>query len=112
MSPNDQYMQTQEPRANDRLKNPVSVALTGFVMSSLFLALRLAKSGAEDFSGPVLGAFALVSFSLCCLYAFLGWRYSVNLAKKVVGSIALLILIPGVLYLIWIIRAMTRATNF
>ena len=103
----DEKCLTAGHKATDRLEKPISVALTGFVMSSLFLALRLAESGAEDhFSGPILGAFAMLSFSLCCLYAFLGWRYSVTLAKRVVGSIALLILIPGIVYVIWIVGKM------
>jgi len=106
MGHSDETMKGQA--AGDRLKNPVSVALTGFIMSSLILALRLARAGAEDhFSGPVLGGFAILSLSLCCLYAFLGWRYSVSLAKRVVGLIAALIAIPGILYVIWMIRTMT-----
>jgi hypothetical protein len=96
---------SQEQDAQGRFKRPVALAVLGSVCCVGGVAMMAVKAGVNLDSSSVYGlvAFALFGVFASVAYSFIGARYSVRLANRlleIVGGIVLLVLLAFLVIII------------
>jgi len=94
----------------DRLKRPWAVMLFTFLISIAVVVVLAARDGGIDqliqnrgwIGVSVFAGFALV---LSIVYALIGSKISVALAKKVVGAVGGLVVLARLIFLVYIVHA-------
>jgi hypothetical protein len=92
-----------------RLKRPWSVFFIGMLASAATLVVRVAHVGSLDtvlFRGSAdwLLAFGLIAFVLSATYAVVGSKFSLKLARQIVGLTGLFLILAGVALIAYELR--------
>jgi hypothetical protein len=106
----DTEAQESTTGAGDRLERPWTVFIFGVLLSVAFTVVVFVRATGtrvvEDKMSVGMLAFAGLATLLSAAYAFIGARYSLKRAKRIVGTIGLLVLLGGVAVLLYMLLAM------
>jgi len=97
----------QKTGDDGRLQRPIAVAVFGCLISTGIIAIVALKADVarNGSTAAFLVAFLAFACLASCTYAFLGWRFSRNLAHRVIGTLGGIIALGGLGYLIWLLLA-------